>query len=145
VKPVPEEENVMVYRYTRLLVLLLLAATPGCTLPVNEGGGDALITGTVVYRERMALSPDAVVRVTLEDVSKTDVPSILIAETRFKASGGPPYAFALAYDPAGIDSRNRYTLRATIRDRERLMFTSTEHIEPFGSDAVEILVRRAGG
>lgn len=33
------------------------------------------ITGTVAYRERIALPPNAVVTVTLEDVSLADAPS----------------------------------------------------------------------
>ncbi len=131
---------------SRLLFTCLLGAIvlAGCSLPAGSEQGKALITGTVVYRERMAVSPRAVVRVSLEDVSRTDVASTQIAETRFLASGGPPYAFALGYDPARIDERHRYSLRATIRLDDRLLFTSTEHIEPFGGDSIEILVRRAG-
>ena len=130
---------------TRCLCILILTllATTSCTLPSNSEGG-AMISGTVIYRERMAVSPRAVVRVALEDVSKMDVAATLIAETRFLASGGPPYAFALGYDPAKIDDRHRYSLRATITLDDRLLFTSTEHIEPFGQGSIEILVRRAG-
>lgn len=128
-----------------LLSLLILASLAACTLPAGSGQGSALITGTVSYRERMAVPTDAVVRVSLEDVSKADAPSTLIAETRFAASGGPPYAFALSYDPARIESGRRYSLRATIRLGDRLLFTSTENVPPFERESVDILVRRAGG
>lgn len=128
-----------------LLPLLVSLSMTACTLPAGTGQGDALITGTVSYRERMAIPTDAVVSVSLEDVSKADAPSTKIAETRFPASGGPPYAFALSYDPAEIESGRRYSLRATIRLGERLLFTSTEHIPPFEQEKVDILVRRTGG
>lgn len=131
--------------FASLLFLLIGSAMVACTLPAGTGQGSALITGTVTYRERMAVPTDAVVRVSLEDVSKMDVPSTTIAETRFNASGGPPYAFALSYDPAKIEHGGRYSLRASIRLDGRLLFTSTEHIPPFDEEKVEILVRRAGG
>ena len=128
-----------------VLCLALVASATGCTLPAGSGQGGELITGTVFYRERIALPPEAVVRVTLEDASRADTTSVVIAETRFQASGGPPYAFALGYDPALIDDRGRVTLRATIRVDERLLFSSTEHIPPFEAGQVNILVRQAGG
>src|SRR5690606_37414798 len=54
----------------------------------------------------------------------------------------------LRYDPARIDPRNRYGVRASIRAADgTLLFTSTEHHGVFEggapSDGVEILVRRA--
>lgn len=125
--------------------LALVAGVTGCTLPAGSGQGGELITGTVFYRERIAISPQAVIRVTLEDVSRADTASVVIAETRFQASGGPPYAFALGYDPALIQERARYTLRATIRLDGQLLFTSTGHIPPFQDGQVEILVRGASG
>ena len=125
--------------------LFIAAIAAGCTLPAGSGSGGELITGTVFYRERIAISPQSVIRVTLEDVSMADSTAVVIAETRFRASGGPPYAFALGYDPASITDRNRYTLRATITLEEKLLFTSTEHIPPFRDGPVDILVRQAGG
>jgi putative lipoprotein len=125
--------------------LTLVASTAGCALPAGSGRDGGLVTGTVFYRERIAISPQSVVRVTLEDISRADAASAVIAETRFQASGGPPYAFALGYDPAMIDDRHRYTLRATIRLEGELLFTSTEHIPPFQDGKVEILVRRSSG
>jgi putative lipoprotein len=125
--------------------LFCVIALGGCTLPAGSEQGRAVIKGIVIYRERMAVSPRAVVRVTLEDISRVDVVSTVVAETSFLASGGPPYAFALGYNPAQIDSRNRYSLHATIRLGDQLLFTSTENIPPFEQEMVEILVRRAGG
>ena len=47
----------------------------------------ATVTGTVVYRERMTLSPDAAIDVRLEDTSLQDAPAKLIGESIFAAAG----------------------------------------------------------
>ena len=46
-----------------------------------------MVTGTVDYRERMALPPDAVVEVRLSDVSRQDVAAPVIAETTVLPEG----------------------------------------------------------
>jgi putative lipoprotein len=129
----------MVHARVVLLVLLLLLPTVGFT-----GGEDAAsITGTVYYRERIALPPGVLVTVRLEDVSLQDAPSELIGQTRFPATKGPPYEFVLRYDPALVDERNSYALRATLTLDGKLMFTSTRHYPAFADGRpVEILVRR---
>lgn len=116
-------------------------------MPVATGSGKgAIITGVVYYRERMAVPPEAEVRVSLEDVSLADTAAVRIAETRFQARGGPPYAFALGYDPSKIESHRLYTLRASIRLGEKLLFASMEHVDAFDSTtSVEIQVRRVSG
>jgi putative lipoprotein len=83
------------------------------------------VSGTVAYRERMALSPDAAVQVQLSDVSRQDAPAQVIAETTFTAGGRQvPLPFELRYAPELIESNHTYALRATIRDQGRLLFTT---------------------
>ncbi|MHC6802504.1 YbaY family lipoprotein, partial [Vibrio antiquarius] len=67
---------------TLLLVTSLLfgAALVGCQTSQNTEMESAeasmkTITGTVAYRERIALPPNAVVTVALEDVSLADAPA----------------------------------------------------------------------
>jgi putative lipoprotein len=106
------------------------------------------IEGSVWYRERMLPPPDAKVIVTLEDVARMDVSSELIAVTSFDLQGGPPWAFALEYDPAKIHEKGRYALRARIEANGRLIFTSTEHIPAFGrtpDQPVKIMVSQVSG
>jgi len=101
------------------------------------------IEGSVWYRERMLLPPDAELSIILEDVARMDVKADLIAVNRFKPQGGPPWAFSLEYDPAKIHEKGRYALRARIEANGRLLFTSTEHIPAFDRDPdkpVKILV-----
>ena len=104
------------------------------------------VSGTVSYRERMMLPPNSEVVVRLEDVSKMDVAAELMGETRFFARGGPPFDFAVKYDPDRINPRMRYALRASIYQGATLLFTTTSHTPAFESDdPVEIWVQRIGG
>jgi len=105
----------------------------------------AEITGSVEYRERSMLPPDSLVTISLEDVAKMDVKAELISSTSFAPQGGPPWNFALAYDPSKIHEKGRYALRARILAGGRLLYTSTEHIPAFQGEAgepVHIMVYR---
>lgn len=45
------------------------------------------VSGTITYRERIHLSPGAVVKVSLSDTSYADGPSVLVAHHNITASG----------------------------------------------------------
>ncbi|MEP7177239.1 MAG: YbaY family lipoprotein [Gemmatimonadales bacterium] len=84
-----------------------------------------MVSGTVAYRERIALPPDAIVTVTLVDISRQDVAARVIAETTIRPDGRQvPLPFELSYDPKKIESNRTYALRATIRSGGQLMFTT---------------------
>lgn len=86
----------------------------------------AAVTGSVAYRERMALPADAVVEVRLSDVSRQDVAAPVIAETTVMPAGRQiPIPFELRYDPVKIEPKRTYALRATISSAGRMMFTTT--------------------
>ena len=89
------------------------------------------LSGEVTYRERKLLPPGVTLQVTLEDVSKMDVASVIIAKTSSVITGAPPYAFKLDYDQDIINSKMHYSLRATLLLNEKLLFTSTEQLDPF--------------
>ena len=105
-----------------------------------------VITGEVWYRERMALPPGARVVVTLEDQSRADAPATVLTDYTHTVDGGqPPYPFRLVYNPQAIDERMTYGLRARIVHDGELLFTSTEHVDPFAGEPgepVRIMVSR---
>ncbi len=106
-----------------------------------------VISGDVWYRERIALPPGAKVIVTLEDQSRADAPATVITDHTHIVDGQGPYSFRLVYDPAAIDERMTYGLRARIEHDGRLMFSSTAHIDPFASEPgqpVRIMVSNQG-
>jgi putative lipoprotein len=84
----------------------------------------AELTGTVSYRERIALPPDAQLRVRLEEIARGDGPPQFIAETTVPRIGQPPVRFRIALDPRVIDPRRAYTLTARIEVGERLLFVN---------------------
>jgi putative lipoprotein len=104
--------------------LLLGTLAPACT-PAGAGTvARAEVTGTASYRERILLPPEAVFEAVLQDVSRADAPAVEIGRTRIDNPGAPPIAFSIAYDPAAIDPRMTYAVRALIKVDGRLMFTS---------------------
>lgn len=105
-----------------------------------------VISGEVWYRERMALPPGAKVVVTMEDQSRADAAATVITDYTHIVDGQGPYSFRLVYDPAAMDERMRYGLRARIENEGKLMFTSTEHVDPFAGEPgkpLRIMVSRA--
>ena len=84
----------------------------------------ASVTGTLTYRERVSLPPDAVASVRLEDVSLADAPSVVIAERVIANPGQVPIRFEIGYDPALIDERRDYAVQATIARGGELLFVN---------------------
>lgn len=89
----------------------------------------------VIYLDRRMLPPEAVLEVTLEDVSKADAPSELIVSQSMEPASAPPYAMVLDYDATKIADKHRYSLRATIKVQDQLVMTSTTSIDPFAEGA----------
>lgn len=118
------------------------AATPlGLLLCMSivaaQNAGPGSVTGTVNYRHRMALPPDAVVDVSLQDTSLADAPARIVKQTTIATRGAQvPIPFRIDYDPAAIDPSHRYTVRATITVDGRMLFTSPT--------AYPVLTRGAG-
>ena len=92
----------------------------------SEGQSRAVVSGTALYRERMALPPSAVFEATLEDVSRADAPAQVISQTRKQSPGNPPFAFEIPYNPAEIDPSHPYSVRARITANHELLFTTTQ-------------------
>lgn len=85
------------------------------------------ITGTVAYRERIALPPNSIVTVRLEDATKADAPAGLIAESKFVSGRSQvPLSFKLNYVDSAIQPNYRYFVRATIHSGGNLIYTSTQ-------------------
>ena len=99
----------------------------------------------VWYRERMQVPPEARVHVSLQDVARMDVAATVIAENAVAAVNGPPWNISLAYDPAALEDRGRYAVRAWIDLEGKLLFTTDTHIPAFdGDEPVEIMMVRVG-
>lgn len=101
---------------------IFLAAVSGCA------AADELtrISGTVTYRQRIALPPGSQVTVQLADISLADAPATVLGKTTFITDSQVPLAFSVDYDAAGIRANHTYALQAEIRDSEgKLWFRNT--------------------
>lgn len=113
--------------------LLRLAPMPRDALdksgPTTPAAGESTrVTGTVSYRERIALAPGSLVIVTLEDTSKADAKATVLGEARITIERNQvPIAFAIEVEPGRIDPRYTYAVRARILDPQgALRWTSTQ-------------------
>jgi uncharacterized lipoprotein YbaY/heat shock protein HslJ/uncharacterized lipoprotein NlpE involved in copper resistance len=88
----------------------------------------AKISGTVTYREKIALPATSVVEIRLEDVTRPDAAAPVVATVRVEHPSQVPIRFELPYDPATLDARGRYAVRATITDEGAIQFTSLDSV-----------------
>ncbi len=103
----------------------------------------AFLTGTVTYRQRVALTPEAEVHVELRDVSLQDAASPLIAKQVISRPGQAPIPFSLEYDATKILGGRNYAISARIVDRGQLQFVTDTRIPVLTGGApgpVEIVV-----
>lgn len=133
----------------------LVLAAAACTHAPSVGASDVKdgktgrqqVTGTLLYRERLILRPGAVAEVSLLDVSRADAPARTISQQVIRDPSTPPIPFVLEYDPADIDQRMSYAVRAVIRQHDQLLFT-TDKVYPVitrgAGHTVDLLLRRVG-
>ena len=96
------------------------------TLEIPSGREpNAAVSGTVAYRERIALTPGARLVVELRDVSMADAAAPLIARQTIENPGQVPISFKVGYSRDDINSRNTYAIQASIIESDgRLAFTN---------------------
>ena len=131
------------------LVMIPALMTAACTTMPEASQDMTDVSVSATYRERIMLPPGHTLTVRIEDVSRADAPSLVIAETRQQLDGrAPPYAVTLSVPNDRIDSRMEYAARAEIRDASgALRFTTdTRHSvltrgAPNSADIVMVGVR----
>ena len=101
------------------LPALLIATIAGVTAADTNLGS---FSGTVAYRERIALPPEATVTVTIQDV-RPDAP-VTLAETTFVPNRQVPIPFLLSYSKNAVVPSHDYVVRASISMDGRPRFTS---------------------
>lgn len=106
--------------------LCLFVAGPLAQAHQAQERAAAHVTGTITYREKMALSPNAVLDVRIDDVTRPGSAEPIVASARIEHPGQVPIRFELPYNPASIDQRSRYAVRAVISDNGLVMFASLD-------------------
>ena len=83
------------------------------------------ITGSVAYRQRIALPPDAILTVRVQDTSRADSKARTLAEQTIELAGQQvPINFQLTVDRDLMGKKARITLAALIVSRGKLLFIS---------------------
>ncbi len=91
---------------------------------LHEPAHAATLSGIASYRERISLPPDAVFEAVLIDAAKADAPARELGRVRLQPAGQPPFRFSIPYRQSDVKPGGRYTVRATVRQGTRLLFTT---------------------
>lgn len=127
-----------------LSIIPLMAGLAAC-VPMSDSN-ETMLTGTVNYRERIALPPDSRVIVTISDVSLMDAPSVTIAQNQISTAGQQvPISFAVSYDRARIQPGRSYAVSARILDKrgQLVWITDTRNPLPPRGQSMELWLVQA--
>ena len=103
------------------------------------------IQGSVTYRERIALPPNAQLEIVLADVSLADAPYKAIAEKKIIPAGQVPILFELNYDSNKIMSNYTYAVMARITEDGKLLFINDQSYQVLTRgqpNTVEMVLKR---
>ncbi|SLN40350.1 heat-inducible protein [Pseudoruegeria aquimaris] len=109
----------------RMTAPALATFTAAALLAGGAFAADQTLTGSVAYKDRSALPPNAVLEVALVDVSRMDAPAVTLSSRRWAVQGQVPLAYSLTYDDALIDERMTYAVQATIGVDGRTLYRNT--------------------
>jgi putative lipoprotein len=105
------------------IIPFLVSASPGCS-PEQPS-----VTGQVTYRQRIALPPDAVIKIQIQDVSLADAPAEVVGEQVIQPSGKQvPIPYEVKYNPDVIQENHSYSMSVRIEGQDgKLLFISDTH------------------
>lgn len=107
------------------------------------------VTGTVAYRERMALPPDATVDLWITDIGPGLVAQVILAQATVRADGRQvPLPFEVRVDPSRVQPDRPYGLRAVITAGGQTWFETREPVPVLTQGApatVAVMLTRAAG
>lgn len=105
------------------------------------------VTGTVSFPTHAALPAGTVAEVSLLDVSRAGAPATTIAQQAIEDPSTFPVAFVLEYDPAQIDERMSYAVRAVVHHEGRLLYTTDTHYPVLtrgAGNTTDLVLKRVG-
>ncbi|MGB3900833.1 MAG: YbaY family lipoprotein [Mesorhizobium sp.] len=132
--------ELLIFGFTPLVIGMLIA-------PGAPRAAEHVLHGEVLYRERIALPPNAVISVQLADVSLADAPAAILGEQKIDPAGQVPVKFEIRFDPSVVQPNMSYALQARITVDDKLWFiTDTRHsVDPLTDEPQTVLVRKVDG
>jgi len=98
----------------RIIIISLFSILLNLSLTGCNAKGE--VTGTVTYRQRIDLPPDALLTVQIQDVSLADTPAQVIGEKVINEPGQVPIPYTVEYRYRDIDDAHMYAMQARIED-----------------------------
>lgn len=99
-------------------------AKPSLTVP-------GTLTGTITYRERMALPEGATATVEVRDISRADTTAPVLATTTITPTGNQvPLHWLMRFDPAKVTPDASYSVSARINDKAGKLLWVSDTVEP---------------
>ncbi len=111
--------ELLIFGFTPLVIGMLVA-------PGAPQAAEHVLHGEVLYRERIALPPNAIVSVQLADVSLADAPAAILGEQKIDPAGQVPVKFEIRFDPSVVQPNMSYALQARIATGDTLWFVNDE-------------------
>lgn len=140
---------------TGLLVAVTLTACassqpipePTVNPPAPQTQAAMEVTGSVTYRERIALSPEAVLQVEVVEAGAQGGAESIVAQQTYKSPGQVPLRFSVTVPGERFRPEATYLLRARITDGAR-NFTAAQDLPVLTlgnpSQDVQVVVRSGG-
>src|SRR5262245_30380510 len=104
----------------RIAAVLWALAFTVSAMPTAAG----VLSGDVFYRERVALPPNAVLEISLVDVTRPGGLGELVASMQMRPNRQVPIPFEIRYGDDDVDPRRSYAVRANILADGRLLFVN---------------------
>ena len=131
----------MLLRNTVIVVLCLIltaSTAPGHAQDTSNAASFGEINGTVSYLLRIALPPDAVVSVLLDDVTPGAKPTALVGAVSLPTKGKQvPIPFRLSYFKGDLVEGRKYAFNVTITAKSGLLFLGSAHYTVPASGATD--------
>lgn len=86
---------------------------------------DQKLTGSLVYRNRTSLPPDAIVTVQIENLSRP-IYQVRHGQTSFRVNSSGEIPFEIAYDPTYINPQDVYQVRAFVTSNGRTVLDTPQ-------------------
>lgn len=100
------------------------------------------ISGEVTYRERVALPPNASLRISLVDLTAPGTPTKVSAEAAIGTPGQVPLVFALNFDDRVVNATHQHALVAEISSGLEVVFRNAEPypLDPLAAPETPIVI-----
>ncbi|KDM93133.1 YbaY family lipoprotein [Photobacterium galatheae] len=135
--------------FALLSILIAALVISACTNLITKETGIGQVQGSLAYRERIALPDEALITVTLSDVSLMDAPAEVISSQSYLAGGKQvPFSFMLQYMEEEIKPGHTYAVSARIELNGQLMFITdtANHVitDPAKTIQLDLMLVKAG-